>query len=398
MLSLYQRLKGLVLHFRLLHIAVFFFLVCGLAGCREQSPQKPVRIGLIAYTKGETLKERLGLPTISAAELAVSNINRAGGLKIGQDRRPVNLVVAGIASSPQNAIAATRNLINRENVVAIVGPQYSADAIPAGAFAEKARLPMISPMSTNSRTTDGRQYVFRMSFIDQFQGRVMARFAIEDLGSRKAAVLYNRADPYSRGIVEVFVKEYRDLGGEVVAAPSFAGQVDDYSRYIAAIWMHKPDVLYLPGFASDVKQQVNTVEQFDFDVTLLGADGWNVGEFSKMEVFNDSYVTTHWGPGIGGKEAGRFATKYREMFDSEPQAVAALTYDSMQILFKAIERAGNLQGRAIRESLIALEGFEGVTGTIDFVDSGDPEKGVVVLRLRDGNQSFEKYVYPDTGD
>ena len=373
-------------------VTVLLLLSLILVGCEKPDlSEKSVRIGLIAYTADEH-SQRVGIPTLNAAQMAVDEVNKAGGVKIDSQYQQVELIVEGIASSPQNAVAATRKLTNRENVVAIVGLQYSVDAIPAGAFAEKAHVPLISPMSTNRLTTEGRNYVFRMSFVDELQGAVMARCAFQDFGSRRAAVLFSRSDPYSSGIAEVFSSVYNDMGGAIVAYESFTDKTTDFMAHIEAIKAAKPDVLYLPNFSTVVLEQVRQLRQMGLKVRLLGADGWNAREFSMNSDFNGSYMTTHWSRGMEAVGADEFVKSYMYQFNSEPGAVAALTYDSMQVLFKALENTSRLNGESIRLALMEMEPFEGVTGSIDFIDSGDPVKGVVVLRLQDKQVSFQKII------
>ena len=177
---------------QIFYIFLSALLLLAIASCqRSDTDDKSVRIGLIAYTE-DNHYEGVGVQTINAARMAVTEKNRAGGIKLMNGFSPVELVIEGIASSPQNAVSSVRKLTNHEGVSALVGLHYSVDAIPAGAFADKAKIPFISPMSTNRLTTQGRKYVFRMSFVDEQQGSVMARFAYETLNLRRAAVMFDR--------------------------------------------------------------------------------------------------------------------------------------------------------------------------------------------------------------
>ncbi len=308
-----------------LHILVFVVVMSSLSACKQvDGEERPVRIGVIAYTEDQH-KERVGIPTINAARMAVDEINNAGGVRMKNRLTPIELIVEGVASSPQRAVASMRKLTNLENVSAIVGLHYSVDAIPAGAFADKAQIPFISPMSTSSYTTQGRNYVFRMSFLDEQQGSVMARFAYHDLGSRRAAVLFDRTDPYSSGIAEVFSTTYLDLGGAVVSYQPFVNDTVDYKKTINRIRTANPDVLYLPGFAADVQIQAKIARENGLNVRLLGADGWNANKFSHQTEFYDSFMTTHWINSDDFAGAAEFTAKYQREFNDEPVAVAALT-------------------------------------------------------------------------
>ena len=338
----------------------------------------PIRIGLIAYTKDEH-QRRVGTPALNAAHMAVEDVNRAGGIRLGDKQYPVELVVEGIASSPQNAIAAMRRLTNLEQVTAVIGANYSVDAIPAGHFAEKARTPFISPMSTNPRTTEGRNYVFRMSFLDEKQGQVMADFVFERLGSRRAALLYNRPDPYSHDIAAVFIGSYVGSGGKVVVKEGYVDLDHDLEPSLDLIEKAAPDVIYLPNFSNEALRQVRAIRKRGIDVPLLGADGWSPGEFSTYPEFDNTYMTVHWFAG-----ADRFSTRYMERYGVEPEAVSALTFDAFNLLFQAIGRSGRLDRETIRQQLIDMPSFHGVSGDVDFIDSGDPDKMVKILGILDG--------------
>ncbi len=377
-----------IIHF----LTIWMLFICLLSCSRDSGESASLRIGLIPYTEDAHF-EANGVPMINAATMAVDEVNANGGISLGNRSVPVELIIEGIASSPQNAVAALRKLTNRDHAAAIVGLNYSVDAIPAGAFAEKARVPFISPMSTNRRTTAHRRYVFRMSFIDEQQGGVMARFAYQDLGSRRAAILFERTDPYSSGIADVFRKTYADLGGEIVSWQPFVQKTGDLERVVLQIKKAAPDVLYLPGFGVDVLRQADAVRAQGLDVRLLGADGWDENEFSRNPLFSDSFMTTHWSAGIDFKGAGRFVDAYRRRFDADPNAVSALTYDAMKMLFTAVRHAGSRDSDAIGAALMAMKQYDGVSGTIDFVDSGDPVKGVVVLHLAGGEAALKKIIY-----
>jgi len=375
------------------YMTVLLLLLLAGACQKDGDGPRAVRIGLIAYTE-DVHADTVGQPTINAARLAVDEVNRTGGVRQEAGKAPVELVIEGIASSPQNAVAAMRKLTNRENVAAIVGLQYSVDAIPAGEFADRAHVPFISPMSTNARTTRGRDYVFRMSFVDELQGSVMARYAFEVLGGRRAAVMFDHTDPYSSGISDVFATTFKDLGGAVVSYQAFNPEAIRYDEVFDHISQNDPDILYLPGFSADVRQHVRQARHHGLQLQLLGADGWNADEFSRNPDFKGSYMTSHWVAGSGGEVAEAFATEYRKAYGKEPEAVAALTYDAVKLVLAALAHGGRSDGESLRQALIDMDAFAGVTGAVDFIENGDPVKGVLILHLQDGKARLERVVGP----
>ncbi|MCK5351749.1 ABC transporter substrate-binding protein, partial [bacterium] len=269
------RLRTLFISVILLSCAVYLGVSC--TKTPEPEPEPEIRIGIIAYLKGE-YADLDGAAMVNASKMALTSLDPDGGLMIGSRRHRVKLVTAGINNVPEEAVAAATELINRENVVAIIGPQFSNDAIPAGEIAERASIPMICPISTNPEVTTGREYVFRMSFLDDLQGSAMADFAIGYLEIRSAAVLFDIADLYSRGIAEVFRTRFMESGGKVLAFESYTSGEQDFTQQLNRIADRKPEVLYLPTYSEDTIMQAQQARKLGIDSVLLGSDGWDQRE------------------------------------------------------------------------------------------------------------------------
>ena len=361
-----------------------------LLSCQKSKKTEPVKIGVIAYLEGDQ-RESEGLPTVNAAAMALEDFEAEGGLFIDGATHPVELVIEGIEQTREASVAATRKLINRIGVMAIVGPQYSSDAIPAGNLAEQAGVPMINPVSTNPKTTAGRNFVFRMSFLDDAQGEAMATTALGDLGAKRAAVLYNEADAYSIGIARVFRAAFTRQG-EVVAFESYVSGDNDFAPQLKRIKAAQPDVVYLPSYHNEVALQVEMFRKLKIDAILLGADGWDQRLIPKLNDFDNSYFSMHWDPRSLGQNTEDFFKHYVEEFQYEPNGTAALTYDAVRMLLLAMQQQGSVNPAAIRDGLLQLEPHPGVGGLIDFVDSGDPQKPVLIMHVKDGEKIFFKTV------
>lgn len=359
----------------------------------ERAHPESIRIGLIVYINPD-LEQLMGIPTRNAAQMAVNEANAGGGIRIGDRSLPLELIIKAINSNPQEAVAATRKLTNRDGVIAIVGPQNSSDAIPAGDFAEKARVPLISPMSTNRRTTEGRDYVYRMSFVDDFQGAVMARFARIDLQAQTAAVLRDAADPYSRGVAKVFMATFSRLGGVVTTDEHFLSGATDFQTQLQRIQQSAPDVLLLPNFAETARQQVLQARKLGINAHLLGCDGWDATRLSSLPEFDGAFMSTHWSHDLDSDVSRAFAQRYRENFNEEPEAPAALTYDAINLLIRAIGESQSTESTDLREAINALGPTVGVTGSVDFSNSGNPDKAVVILQFAERQDRFVKQVAP----
>ncbi len=373
----------------LLGVLLLFLGACILA----YQPPADVRIGLIPYTQGE-YADLDGIATLNAAQMAVDEINSTGGLELKGKKHKIVLVVEGILDVPEQAVAAAQKLINQENVSAIVGPQFSSDAIPAGDVAEKARVPMISPESSNPKTTAGRQYVFRMSFVNDFQGKVMASFARQDLGAGRAAVLYNIANPYSTNIATIFKKSFEDLGGQVVAFESYTTDETDFSSYLERMRSQSFEVLYLPNFPQEARLQALQIRQAGIQAVLLGSDVWDFREFKKITEFDGSFMSVNWSQNLDTEKSRSFVEKYVTQFNLEPGDSSALTYDAFQMLFQAMLLKNQTDPESIHQGLYDLPPYVGVSGTIDFKANGDPDRSAIILELKDGAEQVYKVISP----
>lgn len=328
----------------------------------------------------------VGQSSRNAALMAVDEINAAGGLLVGESRRPVRLIVEDNQDNPATAAAVAQKLIYQDQVVAMVGPNASRDAIPAATIAESARTPMISPWSTNPQTTAGKNYVFRACFTDDFQGRVVASFVFRDLAARRAAVLYDVASDYNKGIAEIFRSSFTELGGEVVAFETYTTGDRDFSSQLTRITSLQPDVLFLPNYYSEVPLQIQQARNLGYDGPVVGSDSWGSAEIVTLggAAMDGQFFTTHYAPDIATPEARQFIEGYEARYGSTPDDVAALTYDAFGMLFQAIQEAGSTDREAIRAALAQITEFTGVTGTMSFHGTGDPEKTAVVLQIQEG--------------
>ena len=352
------------------------FLV--VAGCGRNERPAPIRIGVL---------ERLAAAeqTLPAARLAASLVNAAGGLDVGGRRHRVELHFEDTRGEPDVAIDRARRLIQGD-VVAIVGPGRSRNAIAVAGVAENARVPLISPNSTHPETTAGKRYAFRMTCTDGFQGRAMARFATEDLEAASAAVLYDVANVYSRSLATVFQHAFERAGGKVSAFETYTTGESDFSRQLQRIREARPEVLFLPNYQEEVPVQARQAREEGIDAVLLGSDSWALASLAESPQFEGAFFGLHWhfGESDATPEARRFVSEYRAAYGHDPSDLAALTYDAFGVLFSAIRSAGTDPDR-IRQALADLEGYRGVTGVISYRGTGgDPPKRLIIGQVKRG--------------
>ena len=364
----------------------------------EQSCSRPdgkteIRLGLLCALSGESAVDGGG--NRAGAELAVSEVNREGGLTVGGKRHRLVLVGEDTASTAENAVRAARKLINQDDVAALVGPFATNTAIPVAAMAEQSRVPMISPSASNPRVTAGKEYVFRGCFTDEFQGRMMAGFARQDLAARKAAVLYDVTDAYGVGLAEIFRREFENGGRQVVSFETFLKDDRDFTQQLTRIAAQQPDVLFLPGYTEVVRLQARQARQLGITATFLGTDGWNETALAGLPEMADAYKGGHWYAGATDERVQRFVEAFREAYGSVPDLLrAGLAYDATKLLLHAIEKQDSFESDRIRDGLAGLSGVQGITGTVSFHGSGDPEKGGIILRFSAGAAVLHKRVHP----
>ena len=335
----------------------------------------------------------VGASCKNAAEMAVKEINDAGGLEVGGTKYQIELFIEDNAGKADQSASAAQKLITQQNVVAIIGPNASRYAIPASEIAESAKVVLISPWSTNPKTTldaktgAAKRYVFRACFIDPFQGRVVAKFALDNLKAKKAAVLYDVASEYNKGIAEIFKQTFEESGGQVVAFETYTTGDKDFSAQLTKIKNAGPDVVFLPNYYSEVPLQVQQGKRLGITVPFLGSDSWGSEELIKLcgGDCEGYYFSTHYAADAATPVAIKFIEAYKAKYGATPDDVAALTYDAFGLLWTALKNAGKVDREAVRDAMAKIPKYEGVTGTMQFKEgSGDPIKSAVILQIKGG--------------
>lgn len=369
-------------------------LLAWLPGCRS-APAPPVRIGVVTYRPDDLN----GPSTDLGVQLAVEEVNAQGGILVGGIRRRVEVARAQTREdSPESAVAAVQKLINQDKVCAVIGPQNSDEAIPAGGIANRSGIPLISPISTHTLTTKDRPFVFRACFRDEDQGRALAEFARGTLKARSAALLVEVNVAYSRTVADVFHREFRARGGRIAAVEEFTSEsrlaLDQPLRRIRAA---APDVLLLPNYVTTTRLAGVAARRAGIRSIFLGPDSWSTRHLREIPEFDGSFMVTNWSPELRTARNEQFKAAYAERFRSEPTETAALTYDAASILIAAIAATPDAAPASIQRALHGLPDFLGASGRIRYTGSGDPDKDVLVLRIKDGRESLAQVVPSGAG-
>ena len=364
---------------------------------------KTIKIGINAPMTGDIPK--VGEGSKFAAQMWLEDIKAAGGLEVGGKKYPVELVIEDNESKAESAVKVNTKMITEDEVLVIVGPQSSKQAIPAGGVADNYKTPMITPWSTNPDTTKDRPFVFRGCFLDPFQGPVLANFIKEEYGFTKAAVLYDVASDYPKGLAEFFKEAWEKLNGagSVVAFESFTTKDADFSSQLTKIIKSGAEVLFTPQYYNEVALIVQQAHELGWNKPIVGSDSWGSAETVEL-CGKDCYglfFSTHYAA-AGAKGATKaFIDRYNKKHGYVPDDVGALTWDALGIVQKAIQSMGKITGniekdrKSARDAMAKIKEFNGITGKMTFTEDGDPIKCAVIVRISDkGEYEFYKSVCP----
>ncbi len=355
-----------------------------------------IKIGLMVPLTGDV--KTFGESTRNGAMIAFDEVNASGGI----NGKKLVIVLADDKNDPTEASNAASKLIDMDRVVAILGSVSSKCSAPLSDRCQAAGIPMITPTSTAPKVTvdeagNRKNFVFRACFIDPFQGAVAARFAVESLAARTAAVLFDKSNDYSRGLAEFFQGSFVNGGGRVVAAESYATVDVDFSGSLTKIKQFDPDVLFLPDYYTKVGLIAKQARQLGLTrATLMGGDGWDSPEMLSIAGTDivGGYFTNHYSPDDPRPEVQNWVERYEKKHGQKPDALATLGYDAALLLVDALRRAPEPTPVAIRDALAQTTDYPCVSGRITFDEWGNPIKTAAVLQYTTEGQRFVTSILP----
>ena len=370
--------------------------IVALAGCErrpgtaEQSATGEILVGMYGSLTGDGAS--FGQSSVEGAQLAVEEINNGGGVLGG---RRIRLLVEDDQSRPEEASNAVTKLITQDRVVAVLGEVASRRTLAAAPVSQKYQIPMISPASTNERVTQVGDYVFRVCFIDPFQGEVLAKFAYNDLKARTVAVLKDVSQDYSVGLTDAIQKTFTALGGKVLEPVSYSSGDADFRAILTQVRAQKPDAIFAPGYYPEAAIIARQARELGMTMPILGGDGW-VGDALKngREALANTFISNHYSGDNPDPVVQNFRKSYRAKFNREPDSIAALGYDAAKVLADAINRAKATDGPSLRAAIAAAD-VAGVTGRLRMNANRNVDKPAVIqeLQFADGDV---RYVYKTT--
>jgi branched-chain amino acid transport system substrate-binding protein len=350
-----------------------------------------ILVGYYGDLSGRT--SSFGQSTKNGVEMAADEINKAGSI----NGRQVQIITEDDQGEPNKAATVVTKLINQDKVQALLGEVASSNSLAAAPKAQEAKVPMISPSSTNPAVTQVGDYIFRVCFIDPFQGEVMAKFAANNLKAKRAAILYDFNADYSRGLYQFFKRSFTQFGGQIVSEQSYTQGDRDFSGQLTAIRSATPDVIYVPGYYSEVGVIANQTKQLGIKAPLLGGDGWDSPKLWELggAALNGNYISNHYSVDDPSPAIQKFVADYKARYKILPDALAALGYDSMRVLADAIKRAGGTDSAKLRDAIAQTQKFSGVTGLITIDAERNAVKPAVVLKLQDQKFVYDTTIYPE---
>lgn len=395
-----------------LYVSLFaaILVASSFLSCAKKTEE--IRIGEFGSLTGTTAT--FGISTKNGIDLAIDEINKAGGV----GGKPLRVIVEDDQGKPEEAATAVRKLVEQDRVIAVLGEVASSRTLAGAPFCQNAGIPMITPSSTNPKVTEVGDFIFRVCFIDPFQGKVAAVFACDSLGAKKAAILRDIKNDYSVGLAEFFATTFVSRGGKIVGNESYSEGDIDFKAQLTALKAKSPDVIFVPGYYTEVGLVARQARELGITVPLLGGDGWVSDRLIEIggAALNGCYFTNHYWEGDPDPAVQNFVSTYKTRFGGNPDALAALAYDAAKLLVASLKkldsedpgafktlvgatttRTDKLRKEALvklRDILAATRDFPGVTGSINIDENRNAVKPAIFLKIENGQYKYVGKVLP----
>ena len=364
----------------LLSLLIVASLLMALACQPSGSGGDKVRIGVFMSLTGSTAN--FGISSVNGIKMAVAEVNAAGGI----NGKQVELKVEDDRSDASEAATIVTKFVTQDQVHAILGEVASSRSIAAAPIAQNAKIPMLTPSSTNPEVTKKGDYIFRSCFIDPVQGAAIGQFAARSLNAKRGAIMVDRKNDYSTGLAKNITETFTRLGGTMVATTSYQEGDQDFNAQLTSLKGSNPEVIFVPGYYNDVGLIAKQARDKGITVPLVGGDGWDSAQLYAIggSALDGCFFSNHYSPFDTDPKVQKFVNDYKARYGAIPDALAATAYDAARIMFDAIKRANSLEGKAIRDALAATKEFPGVTGKVTFNENRDAVKPIVMIEIKPG--------------
>ncbi len=359
------------------------------ASC-SKTPSSTIRIGEYASLTGK--EAAYGETSHKGILLAVEELNARGGV-LG---RPLELLTEDNQSKQGESATVVKKLITRDQAVALLGEVASIRSLEAAPVAQHYGIPMVSSASVNTKVTEVGDCIFRVCFVDSFQGRVLAKFALDHLHARRVAIVTSVSNAYSVGMTRIFTENFTAGGGTIVADQKYSEGDKDFRAQLTAIKAASPDAIIATGYYTEAALLCKQARSLGLTLPIFGGDGWDAPALIEIggDAVEGTYFSTHYSPDNPSAEVQQFNQRYRARWGAVPDAWAALGYDSALVLADALARAGTTEPHALRAALVATKNFPAVTGRITIDAQRNASKSAVILTVKNGKYQFVTSVAP----
>jgi branched-chain amino acid transport system substrate-binding protein len=369
---------------------------CG-GGSKDAGGKDTIKLGGVLEMTGGSAS--FGISSKNGIDLALKKINEKGVL----GGKKLSLVVADCKSEASEATNGMQKVISQDKVVAVIGPNLSSAFIASSSIGNASKVPAITPMGTNPDVTvdpksgKTRDYSFRACFIDPFQGTVMAKFASEVQGFKKAAIIIDNSSDYSKGLAKFFKENFEKNGGAIVSEEAYLQKDTDFKSTLTKIKATNPDFIYIPGYYQEVGLLIKQARELGINVPIAGGDGWDsakLPEIAGKEALNNTFFSSLYSPDDASQLNKDFVAEYQKAYNAKPDVFAALAYDATLVIAKSIEDAKSADPAKIAAAMAKISGFQGVSGELTFDAQHNPIKSAIIIEHKDGKQTFKTKINP----
>lgn len=349
-----------------------------------------IKVGMLTPLSGPIAI--YGQTTLNGIKLATEELNKKGGIKGNK----IELIIEDNKGDAAEAVNAVKKMISVNKIKALLGPVISTNSLAVAPIMQENKIPMLTPTGTNSTITEVGDYIARTCFIDEFQGQVMGAFAIKNLKAKNAVIMTDVNSDYSEGLGEEFKKVFEANGGKIIDTVSYVANDVDFTSQLTKIKMKKPEVIFVPGYYSEVSLIVKQARELRIDSVFLGGDGWDNGKLFEIagDSINGSYISTHFSPESEDEQIQNFLKNYKARFGEEPSVLSALGYDAARVMYAAMEKTENCDSTEIKNEVNKTKDFKGITGTISLDQNRNAVKSAFVLEAKDGGFKYKATVAP----
>jgi branched-chain amino acid transport system substrate-binding protein len=364
-------------------------LACAVATC-----------GIFTHLKAAVDTAKIGVILPLTGQTASFGAESLNGMKLALEKdtaKPtLNLIVEDSQGNNSASVNAANKLVSSDKVHAMLGEVTSSNTIAISQVAQNAKIPLLSPAATNDTITEGKDFVSRICFIDSFQGEVMAKFAVNTLKAKTAVIFMDTDSDYSRGLKASFEKTFTSNGGKILSTLSYSQKDSDFKTIILKARKEKPDVVFLPGYYTQVGSILKQSKELKLTSPFLGTDGWDSPELFKLagKAAAGHYISSHFASDDKDPKVQEFVIAYKAKHKENPGAMAALGYDAALIMKDVLRRAGSTDAQKIKNAIASTKNFAGVTGNISIDEKRNARKSAIILKTTETAATFQERVNP----